>query len=104
MAEAPVQICKCTDACCRDLSAHIHRANEVVFVDAVALQFPPGCTCERIDVHHSGQMPGEHFIRGRSDPPCTIHLPQERALYDTGYQRGLEDGRNAKAYRQPRRA
>lgn len=53
--------------------------------------FPPGCTCERIDVGTSGDEPGTQWIRGRSDPPCRVHLPSERALYDAAYQRGYDD-------------
>lgn len=95
MAEAPVTPCKCTDACCRDLSAHIHRADVVELVDAVELQFPPGCNCERIDVGTSQDEPGTKFIRGRSDPPCRVHLPSERALYDAGYAAGQREGHDA---------
>lgn len=57
--------------------------------------FPPGCTCERIDVGTSRDEPGTKFIRGRSDPPCRVHLPSERALYDAAYQRGVMDAANA---------
>lgn len=64
--------------------------------------FPPGCGCERINVDTSQDVPGTQFIRGRSDPPCRVHLPQERALYDMGYRRGLTDGRTAEMKRQHR--
>ena len=60
--------------------------------------FPPGCSCERINVDTSGDVPGTQFVRGRSDPPCRVHLPQERALYDTGYARGYSDAAGGKAY------
>jgi hypothetical protein len=65
-----------------------------LLVDTDAPMFPPGCTCERLDAGTSGDEPGTRFIRGRSDPPCKVHLPQERALYDTAFQRGYTEGRN----------
>lgn len=54
--------------------------------------FPPGCSCERINVDTFADVPGTQFIRGRSDPPCKVHLPEERALYDVAYERGFQAG------------
>jgi hypothetical protein len=94
MAELPkeLHICKCTDACCEDLSAHIHNAKgDPELVDVVELMFPPGCTCERINVDTSADVPGTRFIRGRSDPPCRVHLREMRQVYDAGYRKACED-------------
>lgn len=69
----------------------------------MADDFPPGCTCERINVDTSADVPGTKFIRGHSDPPCKVHLPSERALWDAGRRdaiptreavRALFDGQN----------
>lgn len=46
--------------------------------------FPPGCSCERIDIGGPSDLVGAKAIRGHSDPPCRVHLPSERALYDAG--------------------
>jgi hypothetical protein len=54
--------------------------------------FPPGCTCERINVDQSTDVPGSQWVRGMSDPPCKVHLPKERALYDVAYERGFQAG------------
>jgi hypothetical protein len=53
--------------------------------------FPPGCSCERINVDTTHDVPGTQFVRGRSDPPCKVHLPKERALYDHAYTRACID-------------
>jgi hypothetical protein len=92
-AVRPHHICKCTDDCCRELSAHVHvvGTGDPQFVDAVELMFPPGCNCERISVDTSSDAPGTRFIRGHSDPPCRVHLPEERRLYDAGYHKACED-------------
>lgn len=57
----------------------------------MADQLPPGCTCARINVDMTGDVPGTQWIRGRSDPPCRVHLRQERALWDAGYRQACQD-------------
>lgn len=54
--------------------------------------FPPGCSCERLNADTSADEPGTQFIRGHSDPPCRVHLAQERALYDVAFDRGWVAG------------
>lgn len=66
-----------------------------------AAEFPPGCGCERIDVSTSADGAGTQFIRGRSDPPCSVHLPRERALYNAAYARGYQMGYSDKENYRP---
>lgn len=66
-------------------------AEEIVRMD----EFPPGCTCERIDIGGPADLVGAKVIRGHSDPPCKVHLPAERTLYDAAYRRGFDAGLNA---------
>jgi hypothetical protein len=73
--------------------ARLILAKAELYVRTNTEDFPPGCNCERIDVGTNADLPSTQFVRGRSDPPCRIHLRAERVLWDDGYRRGYTDGR-----------
>lgn len=57
----------------------------------MADEFPQGCTCERINVDLSSDVPGTQWIRGRSDPPCRVHLDRLREVWEAGYRQACQD-------------